>query len=70
MSTNQTVFRNDRASSVIPHSATSPEPRRVPVGANCQKEDFKVEIFREGDVVQAILITCSCGREIQLKCEY
>lgn len=29
-----------------------------------------VELVREGDVIQAIEITCSCGERINIRCDY
>ncbi len=29
-----------------------------------------IELIREGDVVQAIEVTCTCGRKIRLRCLY
>ncbi len=29
-----------------------------------------IELIREGDVVQAIEVTCTCGRKIRLRCAY
>lgn len=32
--------------------------------------DPHIELIREGDVVQAIEVTCTCGRKIRLRCVY
>lgn len=29
-----------------------------------------VRIVREGDVIQALEVTCSCGERIRIRCEY
>ncbi|AMV25024.1 hypothetical protein VT84_11550 [Gemmata sp. SH-PL17] len=29
-----------------------------------------VRVIREGDVVQAIEVVCSCGERIRIRCEY
>jgi hypothetical protein len=33
-------------------------------------EEATVELIREGDVVKAIDITCSCGEKIRIWCSY
>lgn len=48
------------------------ETARVPVphqakGNACEPQ---VEIIREGDVIQAIDVICTCGRRIRLHCQY
>lgn len=48
----------------------SGEPARVPVPGVTESAEPKVELIRQGDVVQAIDITCSCGERIRLKCVY
>jgi hypothetical protein len=40
----------------VPRPGGGPEPR--------------VELIREGDVVQAIEITCGCGQRIRVRCVY
>jgi hypothetical protein len=30
----------------------------------------RVEVIRDGDVIQAIDVTCTCGKRIRIHCEY
>jgi hypothetical protein len=30
----------------------------------------QIELIREGDVIRAIEVTCTCGEKIRLHCEY
>lgn len=39
-------------------------PRHLPVGTP------HLELIREGDVIRAIDVTCSCGQRIRLRCTY
>jgi hypothetical protein len=42
----------------------------VPVpGHECRQEP-RVELIREGDVIRAIDISCPCGRRLRVLCEY
>ena len=47
------------------------EPVRIgapaPQGASPEPT---VRIVREGDVIQALEVTCSCGERIRIRCEY
>jgi hypothetical protein len=45
-------------------------PVRVGAPGAAPAGEPRVELIRKGDVVQAIDITCSCGKRIRLKCEY
>lgn len=40
----------------VPHQDGAHEPR--------------IDLVRDGDVIQAIDVTCGCGRKIRLKCLY
>lgn len=46
------------------------EPARVGVPQNGHASDPQVEVIREGDIIRAIDITCSCGQRIRLRCDY
>ena len=70
MNASQTENRIERRNSVIPHSAISREAGPVPVGANRRADDVKLDFTTENGVIQSIRITCSCGREIHLECQY
>ncbi|MBP3960903.1 hypothetical protein J8F10_37250 [Gemmata sp. G18] len=39
----------------------------VPPGASGEPT---VRIIREGDVIQALEVTCSCGERVRIRCEY
>ena len=40
----------------VPHKDSAVEPR--------------IELVRDGDVIQAIDVTCTCGKKIRLRCIY
>ncbi len=33
-------------------------------------EEPCVEVIRDGDVIQAIDVTCTCGKRIRIRCDY
>jgi hypothetical protein len=33
-------------------------------------DEPRIELIREGDLIRAIDVTCSCGKRIRLVCEY
>ena len=70
MNLSERIHRHDSKRSVIPESITNAAPQRVSVGLSRRVDDFKIELVREGDVVQKIQITCPCGRHIELQCQY
>jgi len=47
----------------------SPEPVLVKKEKN-KKGEVKINLEKEGDIVRAIEIICSCGNKIKLLCEY
>lgn len=47
----------------------SHEPARVAVPGPPDAQPV-VELVRSGDLVQAIDVTCTCGRRIRLACRY
>jgi hypothetical protein len=48
----------------------SAQTARVAVPGQAHACDPVVELVRDGDIVQAIDITCPCGRHIRLRCLY
>ena len=46
------------------------ETARVAIPGQEDKSQPRVELVRQGDVVQAIEITCTCGQRIRLRCVY
>jgi hypothetical protein len=48
----------------------APEPVRVAIPGHGAHAEPQVEIIREGDVIQAIDVVCTCGRRIRLRCLY
>lgn len=48
----------------------SGERTRVTIPRHGHAEEPVIELVREGDVVRAIDITCSCGQRIRLLCDY
>jgi hypothetical protein len=47
---------------VVPTSEPSPPP--------AASGEPHIELIREDDVVQAIEVSCTCGRKIRLRCVY
>jgi hypothetical protein len=58
--------------SVIPGRCVqvSGETARVGVPGAAAQSEPKVELIRQGDVIQAIDVTCTCGQRIRLRCVY
>ena len=52
------------------HVHVTDEPARVGRPQGSTKRELQVELIREGDIVRAIDITCSCGERIRLRCDY
>ncbi len=46
------------------------EPARVAIPGHEAPDVPRVELITQGDVIQAIDVTCSCGRKIRLRCVY
>jgi hypothetical protein len=46
------------------------EPARVSVPGNGAASEPRVELITQGDVIQAIDLTCPCGHKIRLRCIY
>ena len=44
------------------------ETARIAVPSAGLPAEPKIDVIRQGDIVQAIDITCSCGRCIRLRC--
>ncbi len=44
--------------------------RTPSAAAACSDETPEITLHRQGDVVDAIEITCPCGRTLILECEY
>jgi hypothetical protein len=42
----------------------------VPVPGHEQCDEPVIELIRQGDVIQAIDITCPCGRRLRVLCDY
>ena len=70
MNVSESTSRNDSKRSVIPEGITNSAPKRVSVGLHRRVDDVKVELVTDQGVVQKIQITCSCGRQIELQCQY
>ena len=51
--------------------ATKAAHGRTPTAsAPCSDETPEITLHRQGDIVDAIEITCPCGRTLILECEY
>jgi hypothetical protein len=46
------------------------EPARVAIPGHQPPDEPRVELIKQGDVIQAIDLTCPCGRKIRLRCVY
>ncbi len=57
---------------VVPGRCVRLSGERVRVDIPGQKPSGgpTVEVVRQGDVIQVIDITCSCGQHIRLRCDY
>lgn len=42
-------------------------PSRSPTAPACAPQ---IELVRDGEVIQAIDVTCTCGQKIRLRCAY
>ena len=50
-----------------------PLPEKLPsisIPGAAQSDSPDIRLVREGDVVQAIDVTCACGRSFRLVCQY
>jgi hypothetical protein len=58
--------------SVVPGRCVqvSGETARVGVPGAANLSEPRVELIRQGDVIQAIDVTCTCGKRIRLRCVY
>lgn len=45
-------------------------PQEEADGPPPSSEEPQVSLIREGDVIQGIEVTCTCGRKIRLRCIY
>ncbi len=84
--TNPNTQPHERRSKVLPRSRVREGERAVPVfiphlGESAPTEvspsrpthpshQPRVHVVRDGNTIQAIEITCSCGQEMRLICEY
>lgn len=48
----------------------SGEHASVPIPAQTNSREPKIELVRENDVIRAIDVTCACGQRIRLVCDY
>lgn len=60
------------AQAIIPGRCVrlSGESARVSVPRHGSNGEPHVELIRDGEVIQAIDITCPCGQHIRLRCVY
>jgi hypothetical protein len=50
-----------------PTSVMIVPPRAQPAAPACSPQ---IELIRDGDVIQAIDVTCTCGQKMRLRCVY
>jgi hypothetical protein len=70
-----TVETDDGGRGVIPGRLVrlSGEPARVGAPSACEPagpREPRVELLRDGGVVQAVDVVCPCGHRIRLRCVY
>lgn len=65
--TNRPVLRNIFAGDRV---KVEPVARPIAVPSTNEHEEMQVQVIREGSVVKAIEITCSCGQQLRLDCQY
>lgn len=46
------------------------EAAPIPIPGTTPPAEPRIELIRAGDVIQAIDVTCACGRKIRLRCTY
>jgi hypothetical protein len=46
------------------------ETAHIPIPGTTPLAEPKVELIRAGELIQAIDVTCACGRKIRLRCIY
>jgi hypothetical protein len=65
-------FVRDETRNVVPGSrvVSSGEVTCVGVPHAHERQQPVIELIREGDVVTAIDVTCSCGEKLRLWCSY
>ena len=42
----------------------------IPCGTNHANPETSVQVVKDGDVVQSIIIRCACGEVTQVMCQY
>ena len=53
------------------HVHLDEEPARIGLPhSGPAKGEPRIELIREGDIVRAIEVICSCGERIRLRCDY
>jgi hypothetical protein len=58
---------------VVPAAQVRVSDEAVPIGAPSRGESVgepKIQLVREGGVIRAIEVICSCGELIRIRCEY
>jgi hypothetical protein len=57
---------------VVPHQrvVSNGTHAKVRIPAGGVSDEPRIELIREGDLIRAIDVTCSCGKRIRLVCEY
>jgi hypothetical protein len=46
------------------------ETTRVRIPGQCTSPEPRVELIRNGELVEAIDVTCACGQRMRLRCVY
>lgn len=68
----RTYGKDAEAQSVVPSHCVrvNGHAARVKIPPQAGHDEPRVDLVRQGAVVQAIDVTCSCGRHIRLSCVY
>jgi hypothetical protein len=68
-SSEKTVNPRASASGFMPLFVQSPSPNNAAKACNTEDE-AKIEVVKGKDGIDRIIVTCTCGKRIELKCEY
>jgi hypothetical protein len=68
----QLEAREFRTRSVVPEQQVrlDEESPKVAIPASACLDSPKIRLVQNGDIVQAIDVTCPCGQSFRLVCEY
>ena len=50
------------------HVREQASPRMIPTSSASEKKPPEIQVIRQGEEIEAIEVTCSCGEHIRLRC--